>query len=531
MSEENQNIMDWEKLTVPDLKSALVSRGMPTSGRKSELICRLKSTENKEIDSSQSLTDMHVLREETSETICETSITFESNGIHTPENIIMNDESMAVNISENENMQFLQNGKMEDINNIIDLNEDILLENDLEEIVEDIKDGFNENEIKLEDNIVENSEDINITENSVDIKGDENNQEDSKEKKSKDRMDIHTYRKDVKRRTVNIRNLCDDLNDDIREFLAKSEQYTLRFTRDHSPSTKKTGYADIKFATVEDAKEAIGKLQGVVINEKEVDVRHSLDELDEKPTEPDPKDLKTIYIGNLPTSATKEMLTVIFVEAKEIDMPLDNTGKPKGHAYLEFENEEEAKKALETYAGVSIDDGEATRQLKLLPAAESRKEKNKSRSRSKDKRSHGKNDSSKKSRNRNYDDRPKKHFKRDYDHDKYDRRNNRDFNRNPYNNYRKDWNSGPNNSMNQSLINRVNPQAAMNLLVGVSQLLSQQQQTQQNLLSGFNPGTPNRGYNSTIGGDSGSLKRRYEDRPSYYDRRVNRRGGDGGRRY
>jgi nucleolin len=64
---------------------------------------------------------------------------------------------------------------------------------------------------------------------------------------------------------------------------------------------------------------------------------------------PTPAKGSTAFVGNLSYSTTKETLAKYFASCGkviEIRIPLNEEGKPRGFAHIEFENEEACKKAI-----------------------------------------------------------------------------------------------------------------------------------------------------------------------------------------
>jgi RNA recognition motif-containing protein len=67
------------------------------------------------------------------------------------------------------------------------------------------------------------------------------------------------------------------------------------------------------------------------------------------PSQPEPQDNKSIFVGNLSFTSTEETIKKFFQGCGKIlgfNMPVNYEGQPKGFAFIEFEAEEGAKKAL-----------------------------------------------------------------------------------------------------------------------------------------------------------------------------------------
>jgi RNA recognition motif-containing protein len=62
-----------------------------------------------------------------------------------------------------------------------------------------------------------------------------------------------------------------------------------------------------------------------------------------------------IFVGNLDFAATREQVESLFSEAgtiRDVFLPTDReTGRPRGFAFVEFETEEEAERAIERFNG------------------------------------------------------------------------------------------------------------------------------------------------------------------------------------
>jgi cold-inducible RNA-binding protein len=60
-----------------------------------------------------------------------------------------------------------------------------------------------------------------------------------------------------------------------------------------------------------------------------------------------------VFVGNLDFKVTSDQLNDLFAEAgsiREVFLPLDRmSGRPRGFAFVDFESEEEAEKAIELF--------------------------------------------------------------------------------------------------------------------------------------------------------------------------------------
>lgn len=77
-----------------------------------------------------------------------------------------------------------------------------------------------------------------------------------------------------------------------------------------------------------------------------------------------------IFVGNLNFNTTREELETLFSEAgqiRDVFLPTDReTGRPRGFAFVEYETEEDASKAIERFNGQEL----GGRQLRVNIAEE-----------------------------------------------------------------------------------------------------------------------------------------------------------------
>ncbi|KAJ8374320.1 hypothetical protein SKAU_G00049000 [Synaphobranchus kaupii] len=115
-------------------------------------------------------------------------------------------------------------------------------------------------------------------------------------------------------------------------------------------SSKKFGYVD--FATEDDLLKAL-ELNGKKIMGQEV----KLDRARSKENSMEGKkerDARTLFVKNLPFSATQEDLKEVFDQAVEIRIPPGQNGSNRGIAYVEFKTEAIAEKMLEEAQGADV---------------------------------------------------------------------------------------------------------------------------------------------------------------------------------
>ncbi|KAJ0437208.1 hypothetical protein HanHA300_Chr16g0599451 [Helianthus annuus] len=119
------------------------------------------------------------------------------------------------------------------------------------------------------------------------------------------------------------------------------------------------GYGFVQFDTEEAAQNAIDKLNGMLMNDKQVYVGHFLrkQERDSSST----SKFNNVYVKNLPESTTDEDLKKTFGEYGTITSAVimrDGDGKSKCFGFVNFENADDAAKAVESLNGKKIDDKE-----------------------------------------------------------------------------------------------------------------------------------------------------------------------------
>ncbi|KAL6503206.1 poly(A) binding protein Pab2 [Orobanche hederae] len=131
-----------------------------------------------------------------------------------------------------------------------------------------------------------------------------------------------------------------------------------KIATDHIGQSK--GYGFVQFDTEEAAQNAIDKLNGMLINDKQVFVGHFL-----RKQERDTAIVKTkfnnVFVKNLAESTTDEDLKNIFGEYGTITSSVvmrDADGKSKCFGFVNFENADAAAKAVEALNGKKFDEKE-----------------------------------------------------------------------------------------------------------------------------------------------------------------------------
>ncbi|XP_056421527.1 nucleolin isoform X2 [Hyla sarda] len=143
----------------------------------------------------------------------------------------------------------------------------------------------------------------------------------------------------------------DELKDGIREFFSKSN-LTVQDVR--IGASRKFGYAD--FSSVEEVEKAI-KLSGkkVLGFDVKIERANTAAEKSKNAENKKERDARTLFVKNLPYSTGVEQLQEIFENAKEVRLPTGKDGSSKGIAYVEFNTEAEADKAIEEKQGSEVE--------------------------------------------------------------------------------------------------------------------------------------------------------------------------------
>ncbi|KAL5559067.1 hypothetical protein UlMin_035278 [Ulmus minor] len=125
-------------------------------------------------------------------------------------------------------------------------------------------------------------------------------------------------------------------------------------------SGQSKGYGFVQFDTEEAAQSAIDKLNGMLINDKQVFVGHFLRKQERESAQGTTK-FNNVYVKNLSESTTDEDLTKTFGEYGTITSAVvmrDGDGKSKCFGFVNFENSDDAAKAVEALNGKKFDDKE-----------------------------------------------------------------------------------------------------------------------------------------------------------------------------
>ncbi|KAL4273665.1 hypothetical protein GQ457_13G007310 [Hibiscus cannabinus] len=134
------------------------------------------------------------------------------------------------------------------------------------------------------------------------------------------------------------------------------------------PSLRKIkGYGFVQFDNEESAQKAIEKLNGMLLNDKQVYVGPFVRK-QERDTSITKTKFNNVYVKNLSESLNDEELKKIFAEFGTITSAVvmrGSDGKSKGFGFINFENSDDAAKAVESLNGKKFDDKECITDEKL----------------------------------------------------------------------------------------------------------------------------------------------------------------------
>uniref|UniRef100_A0A3B4TR16 Nucleolin n=1 Tax=Seriola dumerili TaxID=41447 RepID=A0A3B4TR16_SERDU len=139
----------------------------------------------------------------------------------------------------------------------------------------------------------------------------------------------------------------DEIKSSLRKFFSKN---SLEVADVRLGGSKKFGYVD--FSTEEDMQKAL-ELNGKKFmgQELKLDRARSKDSSQEGKKE---RDARTLFVKNLPFSATADDLREVFEDAVDVRLPPGQNGSNRGIAYIEFKTEAEAEKMLEEAQGADV---------------------------------------------------------------------------------------------------------------------------------------------------------------------------------
>ncbi|XP_075058470.1 nucleolin isoform X2 [Mixophyes fleayi] len=143
----------------------------------------------------------------------------------------------------------------------------------------------------------------------------------------------------------------DELKDALREFFTKK---SLDVQDVRLGASKRFGY--VEFSSTEEVEKAL-KLTGkkVLGLEMKVEKANTVADKNKNAVNKKERDARTLFVKNIPYSTTVEDLQEIFENAKDIRLPTGLDGSSKGIAYVEFNTEAEADKAIEEKQGAEVD--------------------------------------------------------------------------------------------------------------------------------------------------------------------------------
>uniref|UniRef100_A0A3P8RAM1 Nucleolin n=1 Tax=Astatotilapia calliptera TaxID=8154 RepID=A0A3P8RAM1_ASTCA len=139
----------------------------------------------------------------------------------------------------------------------------------------------------------------------------------------------------------------DEIKASLRKFFSKNG---LEITDVRLGGNKKFGYVD--FASEEDLQKGL-ELNGKKVMGQEVKLEKARSKEGSQDTKKE-KDARTLFVKNLPFSATADDLKEIFKDAVEIRVPPGQNTSNKGIAYVEFKTEADAERTMEETQGSEV---------------------------------------------------------------------------------------------------------------------------------------------------------------------------------
>uniref|UniRef100_A0A8C7ZYR2 Nucleolin n=1 Tax=Oryzias sinensis TaxID=183150 RepID=A0A8C7ZYR2_9TELE len=139
----------------------------------------------------------------------------------------------------------------------------------------------------------------------------------------------------------------DEIKTSLRKFFSKN---SLEIVDVRLGGSKKFGYVD--FASEEDMNKAM-ELNGKKFmgQELKLDKARQKDNSQEGKKE---RDARTLFVKNLPFSATVDDLKELFEDAVDVRLPQGQNGSNRGIAYIEFKSEAVAEKMMEEAQGADV---------------------------------------------------------------------------------------------------------------------------------------------------------------------------------
>ncbi|MBA0799170.1 hypothetical protein Gohar_009701, partial [Gossypium harknessii] len=141
-------------------------------------------------------------------------------------------------------------------------------------------------------------------------------------------------------------------------FSAFGNILSCKLATDSSGQSK--GYGFVQFDNEESAQKAIEKLNGMLLNDKQVYVGPFVRK-QERDTSTSKTKFNNVYVKNLSELTTDEDLNKTFGEFGPITSAVvmrDADGKSKGFGFINFENADDAARAVESLNGKKFDDKE-----------------------------------------------------------------------------------------------------------------------------------------------------------------------------
>uniref|UniRef100_T1ITF2 RRM domain-containing protein n=1 Tax=Strigamia maritima TaxID=126957 RepID=T1ITF2_STRMM len=262
----------------------------------------------------------------------------------------------------------------------------------------DVKTEGEGDEETVENGSAKTNEDQDQSTNNVEDTGDENEKTGEEEKSAKPQIELDEKAKTYIVVVIGYITYADFGLTELKLPLLKCNSFETRFFQDDD--TKK-GYVTMYFSKSWDAYVALDKLRGLevprgnditnnyscwlldkksahnIMHQEAVTLRQLRTQLNSM-NEQDPS-LRSLFVANIPKSATKELLAAIFAEAQDIVLPLAEPGKNKGYCYIEFNDAEKLDEYLTKYQDIKIEDGEVSAKIIIRKLGNTMNDKSKDR--------------------------------------------------------------------------------------------------------------------------------------------------------
>ncbi|MBN3321432.1 NUCL protein, partial [Atractosteus spatula] len=169
--------------------------------------------------------------------------------------------------------------------------------------------------------------------------------------KARSKQNAQQDRDERDSRTLFAKNLPFSITqEELREVFQQAVDIRLLTAKDGSSK----GIAYIEFETEAVAEKVLEEKQGADVQGRSIILDYSGKKSQKGPRMSENMAGKTLVVNNLAYSATEESLQSTFEKAVAVRVP-QNNGRAKGYAFIDFENAEDAKEALEMHNNTDIE--------------------------------------------------------------------------------------------------------------------------------------------------------------------------------